>query len=702
MVISSNILAMNAQRQFGINTDKKKKTTEKLSSGYKINRASDDVAGLTISEKLRRQIRGLDQGARNTQEGISLLQVADGALSEVHEMLHRMNELSNQAANGTNTSEDRAAIQQEVDEILSEINKISDTTEFNTLKLFKGDDDSTQIQSTRSSNSILNKGGITNDNNSQYTVSNNKRSLKASSINLLKAGNGTSKVSDIRYSGYNSDLVNATSGFDYVNGFRENGTISFEATDDKISLLIDGKKVDSKTWENCGLLDNPQQGYYTIAFKYLKVSFSVGAGAELSDIQDAFNDMTSDYNSRIAFTAGGSGSGYGIVDGSTGVQIDYWKTQFTTSTLEKIFNDFRYTVEEGGLAMPSATFKYIKDENGNPALQLRSYKKNYSESSRNGNRTVVFRLTSDSINKIKNFDWSRNNMNETSGYTSDSLIEFVYGDSVIAMNLESNGHGSVEDLYKRLSLDGANSSGATLMLYLWDSTAFLALNTDYTRPEIGNEAIIPEEPDPVEPDPVDPDPVDPTPVDPVDPDPVDPTPVDPVDPDPVDPTPVDPVDPDPVDPTPVDPVDPTPVDPAGSTDEIEKTRKKIWIQTGVEVDDGMFITIDKMNTNTLGIDELSVTTEAKARDSMEKIGRAVGIVSSIRSSLGAQQNRLEHTYKNVTNIAENTQAAESRIRDADMAKEMVELSKQNILEQVGTSMITQANQNRQGILNLLQ
>ena len=104
----------------------------------------------------------------------------------------------------------------------------------------------------------------------------------------------------------------------------------------------------------------------------------------------------------------------------------------------------------------------------------------------------------------------------------------------------------------------------------------------------------------------------------------------------------------------------------------------------------------------IGIDELSVTTEAKARDSMEKLGRAVGIVSSIRSSLGAQQNRLEHTYKNVTNIAENTQAAESRIRDADMAKEMVELSKQNILEQVGTSMITQANQNRQGILNLLQ
>ena len=138
MVISQNLLAMNARRQFGITTDKKKKTTEKLSSGYRINRSADDAAGLAISEKTRWQIRGLDQGSRNTQDGISLLQVADGALSEVHDMLHRMNELSIQAANGTNTDEDRASIQHEIDQIVSEIDRISDTTEFNTRILFKG------------------------------------------------------------------------------------------------------------------------------------------------------------------------------------------------------------------------------------------------------------------------------------------------------------------------------------------------------------------------------------------------------------------------------------------------------------------------------------------------------------------------------------------------------------------------------------
>lgn len=131
MVISHNMMAINAQRQFNITGLSKRKSTEKLASGYRVNRAADDAAGLAISEKMRRQIRGLDQGARNTQDGISLLQVADGALSEVHDMLHRMNELAIQAANGTNTLEDRKAIQQEIDQIKGEIGRIGDSTTFN-------------------------------------------------------------------------------------------------------------------------------------------------------------------------------------------------------------------------------------------------------------------------------------------------------------------------------------------------------------------------------------------------------------------------------------------------------------------------------------------------------------------------------------------------------------------------------------------
>ncbi len=131
MVISHNLLAMNAQRQFNITGNQKKKSTEKLSSGYRINRSADDAAGLAISEKMRRQIRGLDQGARNIQDGISLLQVADGALNEDHEILQRMNQLAIQAANGTNTAEDRSAIQQEMNQLVLELDRTANTTSFN-------------------------------------------------------------------------------------------------------------------------------------------------------------------------------------------------------------------------------------------------------------------------------------------------------------------------------------------------------------------------------------------------------------------------------------------------------------------------------------------------------------------------------------------------------------------------------------------
>ena len=136
MIISHNILAMNANRQFNIINKNKAKSTEKLSSGYRINRAADDAAGLSISEKMRWQIRGLNQGARNTQDGVSVCQVADGALGEVSAMLHRITELAVQSANGTYTDEDREAIQHEIAQIMQEIDRIGDNTEFNTKKLF--------------------------------------------------------------------------------------------------------------------------------------------------------------------------------------------------------------------------------------------------------------------------------------------------------------------------------------------------------------------------------------------------------------------------------------------------------------------------------------------------------------------------------------------------------------------------------------
>ena len=144
MVVQHNLRAMNANRMLGITTGVLSKSSEKLSSGYKINRAADDAAGLAISEKMRKQMRGLTQASSNAEDGISAVQTAEGALTEVHDMLQRMNELAVKAANGTNALSDRQTIQDEVSQLLTEIDRVAETTKFNEIYLLKGDADTVE------------------------------------------------------------------------------------------------------------------------------------------------------------------------------------------------------------------------------------------------------------------------------------------------------------------------------------------------------------------------------------------------------------------------------------------------------------------------------------------------------------------------------------------------------------------------------
>ena len=146
MVVQHNLRAMNSNRMLGLTTASQAKSTEKLSSGYKVNRAADDAAGLAISEKMRRQIRGLTQATANAQDGISCVQTAEGALNEVHDMLQRMNELAVKAANGTNQTEDRSYIQSEVDALINEIDRVATTTTFNEKMLLNGDFNDVELQ----------------------------------------------------------------------------------------------------------------------------------------------------------------------------------------------------------------------------------------------------------------------------------------------------------------------------------------------------------------------------------------------------------------------------------------------------------------------------------------------------------------------------------------------------------------------------
>ena len=157
MVVQHNMQAMNSNRVLGGTTLAQAKSTEKLSSGFRINRAADDAAGLTISEKMRKQIKGLNRASKNAQDGISAVQTAEGALTEVHSMLQRMNELSTQAANGTNSKSDRDAIQSEIGQLTTEIDRVAETTKFNETYLLKGD---STTQTTKTINLPAHDAGL--------------------------------------------------------------------------------------------------------------------------------------------------------------------------------------------------------------------------------------------------------------------------------------------------------------------------------------------------------------------------------------------------------------------------------------------------------------------------------------------------------------------------------------------------------------
>ena len=187
MVVQHNMQAANANRMLGITTGAQAKSTEKLSSGYKINRAADDAAGLAISEKMRSQIRGLDRASTNAQDGISVVQTAEGALNEVHLILQRLNQLATQAANDTNTSQDRSQIQLEINQLTSEINRVRSTTQFNTMNLLSGSFKNKNLQ-VGSLSGQSNELNISNMSASALGVS----GLKVSSH--LKAGNAMSKI----------------------------------------------------------------------------------------------------------------------------------------------------------------------------------------------------------------------------------------------------------------------------------------------------------------------------------------------------------------------------------------------------------------------------------------------------------------------------------------------------------------------------
>ncbi len=461
--IANNLGAMNAQRQFNITGASIKQSMEKLSSGYKINRAADDAAGLTISEKMRSLIRGMNQGSDNIQDGISVMQIADGALAEVHGMLHRMTELSIKAANGTNTPADRAAIQEEINQLSAEITRIGKTTEFNTMHILDDIDD-----------------------NSGDKV--------------------TSLVScDSADKGYISEAIN-------INGDWHSGaTMDFSGVN----------KYNIKSLNGAG--------------------FSFHCSASCQEAFD-FKFVTDGTPSSVV----GQNNGQGV---------------------------HQYTVDisncRNGRDIVNTVYDYV-----------------YNNQPNNG---------SNNTGALPGIAVSHSNVMKK----SDD------GNGLVIYAISPQGSKEAAETYYKSRYTNSTKSGAIECKDLTNIKSVAITN-------------------------------------------------------------------------------------------------RFRIQCSNITDDCEYIETYRMNASVLGVDSVDVSTEEAARSAIAQIDDALDMVSDMRSTYGAFQNRLEHSYANNNNKSENMTAAESQIRDTDMAKEMVAFTASNIMSQAGSAMLSQAMQNPQSILQLLQ
>ncbi|SHJ15298.1 flagellin N-terminal helical domain-containing protein [Pseudobutyrivibrio xylanivorans] len=505
MVVQHNMQAANASRTLNITTDSQSKSTEKLSSGYKINRAADDAAGLSISEKMRKQIRGLTQASTNASDGVSSVQTAEGALTEVHDMLQRMNELAVQAANGTNSESDRDDIQNEINQLTQEIDRIASTTKFNETFLLKGDIGLKRMY-INAHDAGLDGTLIQNTTKATFTMES------------LEAGEKY-RIGGIQYT------IGATTNEEAAKALHLESYYKKGATD-----------TDPGTW-------------------------SIPAGDTIS------------------------------IDGKTytinpdGVGTDVANAKVTNGYLNKL-------ITEGSV------IKY------------------------NGNEVQRF---STSYNKATGID----DANVT-------LIKATAAYNMIATELKAaSSVGATDGAAQLVDMDDANENGGGAES-VWEKAVISKI--------IGGDRK----------------------------------------------------------PTKVTSISFTLM--KGYVNIQNALTLNLHVGADAAMTNKINVTLEAMNAKSIGINGLNVSdaTGKAATYAIDAIADAIQRVSAQRAELGAIQNRLEHSIRNLDNVVENTEAAESRIRDTDMADTMVEYSKNNILQQAGQSMLAQANQATQGVMNLLQ
>ena len=719
MRINHNIAAMNTYGKLTANNSATAKSLEKLSSGLKINRAGDNAAGLAISEKMRAQIRGLDQASTNASDAISLIQTAEGSLSETHSILQRMKELATQAANDTNTTSDRSEIQKEINQLSSEINRIGNTTEFNTRLLLNG---GTEVDNKATASGATLFGGL--------SVGNTNAAVGTGGATVL----GTAQEAAVWDSGAFTALTDGQTGTLVFN----NTTVTINGADnaatggDDTTIGVATGTAVTITLDTAGATTAAQQLTHVMtALNAMKTaggasgalaSFTFAADTAATGLKITDTLANGDTNNALAITTTGnvaigtagaaqltSGDGNQGVDGvraSGNITFSGVAAEGTSLTIANkkvsFFNSSSGNFADAAAAKAALSADYVVDTNGiTTAAGMAS--------------AVVAAINSEPISgwTVATHTGTPAQIDITAtstGVTALTSAQLADRTDIAAAVAAS---GSVtfsgvptEDSKVTIGSKSVGFYDSESGKYADAAAAKAALGTDFvidakdltTADSVKNAVMAygPQITDVVMSD------------------------------------------------GGVGKITVTAATAGAAGNQIkltvpEKTTSGFdaKFQIGANSNQSMQIDMSDMRSQALDITNntgsvsvtasngkvayytstsnvtngtdntntefaLDVSTHEKATAAISVLSDAIQTVSAERSKMGAYQNRLEHTINNLGTSSENLSAAESRIRDVDMAKEMMEFQKNNILSQAATSMLAQANQQPQGVLQLLQ
>lgn len=608
MIVKHNITAMNSNRMLGLTTASQAKSTEKLSSGYKINRAADDAAGLAISEKMRRQIRGLTQASANAQDGISAVQTAEGAMNEIQDMLQRMNELAIKAGNGTMSESDKQSVQDEIDQLITEIDRVSETTKFNETYLLKGSGNNKNADMVSGHvDGKIQEAAVTEARGNIFEAT-----FNSDADTMLDAG--TQDVATIEYLDENGD--------------KRTKDVVFKAGKDAgatAANLADAIKKDD-VLKHIFTASSTKDGKISVESKL--------DGTKTDDTKNAVQSIKFESATKKATADGKRLNGFKeIADQTAAADTDYAKLR-TAAIGES------YTISIGGKEGASTAGTKVTLDTGAGKGILQD-----GESITINGKTYTYdanKATTEEANTFKTLD-DLNKLLEADGYKASVVATATQIDKTYAADNTLTGTKKSDYSIEMLAAKNGSTALGAIADTDFHATDFLkgAAHQNNTADVATNFENIKIELRITEMEPV-----------------------------------------------------------AKETDTLHFS-----LQVGADTTEENKIAVDiqSMSAKSLGINKVSVTGEdsTNADKAVNTISDAIAKVSAQRSALGAIQNRLEHTINNLDNVVENTTSAEAAIRDTDIAEEMVKYANNNILQQAGTSMLSQANQSNQLALSLL-